>query len=247
MDRSHWTSHGDVRLHYLMAEPASGDDGRMPVLFVPGLSDWSTDYEWLLSAWAPRRTVIVDLRGRGLSDAPESGYRLEDHMGDLEAVVAAAGLKRFHLVAFSRGTCYALALALHHPEGPATLSVGDYQAKQMALPPGFPDWWMSTRWRGRPMTEIMAPHVITALQRDSPEMFFWDQLGDLHCPVLVIQAGDGLLDDEGAARWRTSLPGVEMTRFPESPHDLFRPDRFRFARVVGEFMAGHERADAVGR
>jgi len=240
VDRSRWTRHGDVRLHYLEAEPASGADRALPVLFVPGLSDWSTDYEWLLDAWSPRRTVIVDLRGRGLSDAPATGYRLEDHVGDLDAVVAAAGLGRFHLVTFSRGTCYSLAWALDHPGAVASLSVGDYKAMQVQLPPEFPDWWMSTRWRGRAMTEIMAPHVIVGLQRDSCEILFWDDLGGLGCPVLVIQAGRGLLDDESAERWRASLAGVETTRFADSPHDLFRPDRLRFARVVGEFMDRHD-------
>lgn len=237
---SQWTTHDGVRLHYLDKTGSTGT----PALFVPGLSDWATDYEWLLESWWPRRLVVADLRGRGASEAPATGYRLEDHVGDVDAVVRAAGLDRVHLVTFSRGTAYALGWALGHPGAVVSLTVGDYNAKQVKLPPEFPGWWMSTRWRGRPMTDIMAPHVIEQIQKDSEEVLFWDEMSRLACPVLVLRAGSGLLDDEAVERWRDAVPHAEVETFADSPHDLFRPDRHHFARVVGGFIARHEPADA---
>ena len=96
------------------------------------------------------------------------------------------------------------------------------------------------------MTEIMAPHVIEGIQHDSREILFWDDMASIPAPLLVIQAGSGLLQDEDMVRWRTSVPGLETVRFEESPHDLFRPDRFRFARVVGDFMERHDPVDQHG-
>jgi pimeloyl-ACP methyl ester carboxylesterase len=81
---------GDVRLHFLdWGGPPGGGD----VLLLPGLLQpaWS---------WAPvarrlcavRRTVIADLRGHGLSDAPMTGYDLEWLAADTVVVAEGAGL-----------------------------------------------------------------------------------------------------------------------------------------------------------
>jgi non-heme chloroperoxidase len=146
------------------------------------------------------------------------------------------GLDRVLLASFSRGTAYALRWALDHPERVAGLAIGDYNAKQPGLGPDFPEWWMGTRWRGRPMTEIMAPHVIEGIQRDSKEQLFWDELDVLTCPVLIIGAGRGLLGAEGMERWMAALPHVETVMFDDSPHDIFRPDRDRYATTVRDFF-----------
>src|SRR4051794_5466182 len=110
---SAWADNEGVRLHFL---DSGGPGGPAPILFVPGLSDVADEYAWLLDAWRPRRTLIVDLRGRGRSDAPATGYRPVDHAGDIVAVLAARAIPRVHLVTFSRGTSYALTWALAHPD-----------------------------------------------------------------------------------------------------------------------------------
>jgi pimeloyl-ACP methyl ester carboxylesterase len=236
--RSRWTSHDGVRLHYLdsgLAVPPT------PVVFVPGLSDVADEYDWLLDAWAPRRTVVVDLRGRGASDAPRDGYTIDHHTGDLDTVIEACGINRMFLVSFSRGTAYALRWALDHPDRVAGLVVGDYNAKQPSLGPEFPAWWMSTRWRGRNMTEIMPPHVIEGLQRDSVELLFWDEMKVMDCPVLVIRGGKGLMDDEAMGRWQMAVPHVESVTFDDSYHDIFRPDPDRYATTVRRFLDANDR------
>ena len=80
---------GDVRLHFLDWGGPDGDG----VLLIPGLLQpaWS---------WAPvarrvasiRHTVVADLRGHGLSDAPLAGYDLDTLADDVMAVVEGAGL-----------------------------------------------------------------------------------------------------------------------------------------------------------
>ena len=89
-----------VRLHVL-------DNGRRsglpPVVVVPGMGEYAGEYGWLADRLGDRRVVVVDVRGRGGSDAPDAGYAWADHVGDLRAVVAELGLERPVLVAFSRG------------------------------------------------------------------------------------------------------------------------------------------------
>jgi pimeloyl-ACP methyl ester carboxylesterase len=80
----------DVRLHF---HDWGGPTGESPgVLLLPGLMQpaWS---------WAPvarrlaavRRTVVADLRGQGLSDAPFEGYDLDSLAADAIAIAEGSG------------------------------------------------------------------------------------------------------------------------------------------------------------
>ncbi len=59
--------------------------------------------------------IAYDLRGRGESDKPETGYDLETHGQDLLALLDHFGLKRAVLVGHSLGAHIALRVAAHHP------------------------------------------------------------------------------------------------------------------------------------
>lgn len=133
------------------------------MLFVPGFlshaAHW-TPIALRLAAGdqrsAPRRCVAADLRGRGESEAPLQGYGVADHASDIARVVAAAGLQRFLLVAFSMGVTYAAAYAAREPERVAGIVVGDYPARSRRISPAqaaqylaepdlFPDWATARR------------------------------------------------------------------------------------------------------
>ena len=100
-DVSVFVDNDEVQLHVL-------DNGRteapLPtVLAIPGMGEYADEYVWLLDVLGDRRVVVVDVRGRGRSDVPESGYTWEHHIGDLRAVVEQLALDRPVIVAFSRG------------------------------------------------------------------------------------------------------------------------------------------------
>ena len=62
-------------------------------------------------------TVIrYDERGHGLSDRGVTDHSLEARVGDLEAVVADAGLDRFALMAMAQGGPVAIEYAARHPD-----------------------------------------------------------------------------------------------------------------------------------
>ena len=60
--------------------------------------------------------VRYDERGCGLSDSEVGDPSVETWVGDLEAVVDAAGLDRFTLLGISQGAAIAVAYAAEHPE-----------------------------------------------------------------------------------------------------------------------------------
>ena len=63
------------------------------------------------------RCVAYDQRGWGSSDAPATGYELEDLTEDASALIAALDLQRYVLVGHSMGGKVAQILASHRPKG----------------------------------------------------------------------------------------------------------------------------------
>ncbi len=231
-----FADHDGVRIHAL-------DNGRLDsplpaVLVVPGMGEAAQEYAWLLDRLGDRRVVIVDVRGRGGSDVPDSGYTWEEHIGDLRAVVEAQSLGRVVLVAFSRGSSYALGYALTFPADTRGLVVGDYFARHVGLPAEFADQQLAQKIRGVPISERMSEHAVRSVFADSREVPLWDRLSELQCGVLVIRGGrkSALVGDELAAQWQASLPSVEMVVLPDAGHDLWSRDPDAYLAVLLPFL-----------
>jgi len=89
-------------------------------------SNWLNhlEYDWESPIWAPFvqrlaarfRVVRYDGRGNGLSDRDVADISQAGFERDLEAVVSAAGLERFALLALSQGVASAVAYAARNPE-----------------------------------------------------------------------------------------------------------------------------------
>jgi pimeloyl-ACP methyl ester carboxylesterase len=225
-----------VRIHAL-------DNGRTgasapPVLVVPGMGEYADEYDWLLDALGDRRVVIVDVRGRGRSDVPVAGYRWEDHIGDLRAVVDASRLEQPIVVAFSRGSSYALGYALTYPAELRGLVIGDYFARHVGLPAQVADQQLASKIRGVPIADRMAEHAVRQVVAESREVPLWNRLTELQCPVLVIRGGSkgALVGDELAAQWQASLPSVELAILPDAGHDLWSRDLDAYLAVLVPFL-----------
>jgi pimeloyl-ACP methyl ester carboxylesterase len=226
-----------VRLHAL---DTGGDAARTatPVLVVPGWPEAADEYAWLGAALGDRRVVIADVRGRGQSDAPARGYAFEDHVRDLVAVVDGIGLPPAVVVAFSRGSSYALGYALERGPDVRGLVIGDYLAQHVRLPAEFLDVHAQMVVRGTPATERVAPHVVERLQADSEAVSFWERLPEFEFPVLLVRGGHagGLVDDAVEARYRAALPALRVARLELAGHDLWSRDPDAYLTVLRPFL-----------
>jgi pimeloyl-ACP methyl ester carboxylesterase len=242
--RSAFVDNAGVRLHAL--DSGARDGGRAALLVIPGMGEAAEEYAWLLEACNERRVVAVDVRGRGRSDAPPNGYRWEDHYGDVAAVVAELGVDRPIVVAFSRGSSYALGYSLSAPAAVRGLVIGDYWARHVGLPAEMADRQLATVLRGVPMSERMPEHAVRGVVEESVEVPLWGRLGELECPVLVIRGGKrgGLVNDDVAAQWQAALPSVELAVLPEAGHDLWSYDRDAYLAVLRPFLRQVERVDS---
>jgi haloalkane dehalogenase len=95
-----------------------GGAGTEAVLMLHGNPTWSYYYRHLVRALAPSiRCVVPDHIGMGASEKPAGyDYTLATRIADVEALVAALGLKRVHLVVHDWGGAIGFGFAARHPE-----------------------------------------------------------------------------------------------------------------------------------
>jgi len=232
-----FTTRSGVNIRYL--DNAPSDPVGLPILFSPGFTDYADEYIEVLAAFAPRRALAVEVRGRGGSETPATGYTADDHAADLHAVLDEEGIDTFHMMTFSRGTTWGLDLVLAQPARVATVSIGDYWAREKHVSAEATEQVMSTRFRGVPMTERVQPHVISELFGESIERDLYDALAGSGLPVLVATGTEPgcMLGESDLREWRDRVQEVEIVMIPGAAHDLFRHDRLAYQRAVSEFIA----------
>jgi len=112
----------NIQLHYL---DHSGENG--PLVLMPGLTANAHSFDGLIAAGlSPAlRVLALDLRGRGLSDKPTSGYSMADHAADVLALLDAMDIKRVVLGGHSFGGLLTLYMAARYPDRVRKLVVID--------------------------------------------------------------------------------------------------------------------------
>jgi len=117
-----------IKIHYYR----TGDGDKPPVVLAHGFSDDGLCWTPVAKALeADYDVIMVDARGHGLSEAPESGYDSLTQAGDLRAVIEALELYRPAVIGHSMGAATTLMLAGTYPEVPGAIVLED--------PPA---WWM---------------------------------------------------------------------------------------------------------
>jgi len=91
--------------------------GPEPVILLHGITAQHRAFNAAARLIAPSRPVVgMDLRGRGDSEKPESGYGLEAHVEDVMRVMDHLGLETAVLAGHSTGAFVALKAALMRPD-----------------------------------------------------------------------------------------------------------------------------------
>jgi pimeloyl-ACP methyl ester carboxylesterase len=231
MVQSRFTTNGDTRIHYL---DSGGPDRGAPIIFVPGMTDIADDYAEVMPL-LERRAVVIELRGHGRSDAPESGYDLAALTADVAAVVDSVTDGPVHIMTFSRGTTYAIAWAVAHADRVRSIAIGDYVPAEIVLPDAHVHRLLDGRWRGRPVRERLNYDAAVKTFRAAQGRSFWESLSRLRLPLLVVRSPSSpLVDDDSWERYKRLFPDAELHEFHDSPHDIFRPDRGRYPKLVRE-------------
>ena len=123
MDR--FVNANGIRLHCVDHE-----GGEPPVVLLPGLTANANSFDGLVEAGlAPRfRVIAIDLRGRGQSDKPATGYSMADHAADVVGLMDSLGTKDAVLGGHSFGGMLAMYIASTYPDRVGKLIILDSAA-----------------------------------------------------------------------------------------------------------------------
>ncbi len=121
-----------VRLHFTRT-----GGNKPPVVLAHGFSDSGLCWTPIAQALeADYDLVMVDARGHGFSDAPETGYTLPEMASDLQGVITGLGLVRPAIIGHSMGGGITLALAGLYPDVPGAIILEDAGALEASdFPP----------------------------------------------------------------------------------------------------------------
>ncbi|MBP2243172.1 pimeloyl-ACP methyl ester carboxylesterase [Cytobacillus eiseniae] len=232
-----WVDNHGINIHFI--ETNAHLKEKAPLVMIPGLSESADDYLSVIENLPPRHCIIITLRGRGKSDTPQTGYRLEDHVSDIDAVITYLGLKDFILFGFSRSVSYALKYTLKNKKLVKGLIIGDYPAIHTQLPQGWVEFFSTLPpWRGKPLSERMSLTALHGIQKESAQVIFWDDLPSIECPVLIIRAGkqSAALSIEAGEQYIEKMPQANIVVFEESDHNIFEPHLDTFSQTIDSFM-----------
>jgi len=111
--RSQFVETNGIRLHFV-----DHGGGGPTLILAPGLTANARFFDAIVADGLGDgvRVLAVDLRGRGLSDKPESGYTMAEHGRDVVGLIDALGLERVILGGHSFGGLLTYFVASHHPE-----------------------------------------------------------------------------------------------------------------------------------
>jgi lipase len=135
MDKKVWKSErvpGEVDL--AIGRAGEGPD---PVICLHGITAQHRAFNAAARLLGPSRGLVgVDLRGRGDSDKPESGYGLETHASDVVRVLDYLNLHNAVLLGHSMGAFVALKTALSFPDRVRALALLDGGWPRVETSPG---------------------------------------------------------------------------------------------------------------
>lgn len=210
------------------------------------MTDVAADYAEVLPLFG-RRVVVVEVRGHGRSDAPESGYDLPTLAGDVGAVVDAVTDgpdAPVHVMTFSRGTSCAVAWTVANGHRVRSLAIGDYVPEERVLTAEARRRLLDGRWRGTPVRDRLDVRAAQATFAAAQQRSMWEALAPLQIPLLVVRSGGSVLVDDAAwARYGQLFPDAHLVEFDDSPHDIFRPERGRYPELVRTHVESADRAD----
>ena len=242
---------GDVHIAYRVF-----GEGPRDIVLIPGTVSHAELYwefpmnEYLLERLTSfSRVIVFDKRGQGLSDRVAE-QTLEERIGDVRAVMDAAGSKRATIYGWSEGGQMSLMFAATYPERTSALVLyGTYaslKAEPLALTQEQFELFLGemnahwgegilvpfdapsrckdeafVQWFGRLERAVASPGAILALMRANYEIDVRHILPSIHLPTLILhRKGDALVRVEAGHYLAQHIPGAKYVELPGDDHLL---------------------------
>jgi N-formylmaleamate deformylase len=256
---SRWVRSGNLRLHVL----DYGGPG-VPLVVLPGITSPAISIDFVARELTDLvRPIVVDVRGRGLSDAGPS-YTLLDYADDTAAVIAGLGLDRPLLLGHSMGARIAAVTAARGVPLRGTVLVdppmsgpdrGPYPTTLEAFLGQLAEARRGTdadevarswpRWPRREQ-ELRArwlascdPESIAATHRGFETEDFFTSWPSVPAPTVLVYGGESpVVTAEGAAEAATRNPAARLVEIPGAGHMVFWDEPAAALARLREVLAG---------
>ncbi len=255
-----------IRQHYLRFGGNTGERAlRDAVIIIPGITSPAVTWGFVGERFGSQfDTYILDVRGRGLSEASATlDYSLDAQAADVTAFAQALGLHRYSLVGHSMGGRIAIRAARSQPVGLTRLVMIDPPVSgpgRRAYPSQLP-WYVDSirlattgidiegmrrfcptwtdaqlRLRAEWLHTCDERAVITSFEGFHSEDIHAD-LPQVAVPALLMVARRGdVVRVEDVNEIRSLLPSVEVTHVPGAGHMIPWDDEEGFYSAFGEFL-----------
>jgi pimeloyl-ACP methyl ester carboxylesterase len=217
-----------VRLHALECGTAPAD---IPIIIIPGATTNAQEIADDFSAAFSHLHYVLDMRGKGQSDVPTTGYSVESLAADVWAFMQHKNIEKAVVFGYSVGTGIALELYSQHRDAIAGVVIGDY----VPIYPPFSEAWAA---RAQEQNPHLSPTFFEATVRESELREYVPLLKTMTCPCLLVKGGKegSLFPDEYIPLFEGSTPQGEVVVLADSDHDIFLPDPQVLADVLLRFM-----------
>src|SRR5258708_27029805 len=168
MKRPSWQT-GDLHVTGVKTHYTRTGGTKPPLVLVHGFTDdglcWTPVAEILSPAYD---IIMVDARGHGFSEAPETGYGPQEQAADLNGVISALALEKPAVLGHSMGAITALTLAGIYPDVAGAILLEDPPPGGTPFacpPPNDPPQPAQAREAPIPSQRPTPPPLVYALRR----------------------------------------------------------------------------------
>jgi long-chain acyl-CoA synthetase len=229
----------------LSAIDISPDQPQRTFVFLHGFGGQAEQWHYQLQDFSlDNRVIALDMRGHGLSDAPPSGYSMEQAVADIETALVLLKVKdKFILVGHSFGGAWGTEFAIKHPDRVEKLiliaTAGEFQLRPFfRFGLGMPNWLL--RLIG-PLTRSWlsaSPAVLKKIYYQNLSKWIgWERFNCLTVPTLVIRGDrDRVFQKTLFAKVTESIPGGEDADIGVSGHMVMLERRDAVNRTIERFL-----------
>ncbi|HBW38041.1 alpha/beta fold hydrolase [Desulfosporosinus sp. BICA1-9] len=190
--------------------------------------------------------VALSFRGRGLSSTPATGYDLDDHLSDIDAVVKHCQLQNYCVLGFSRGASYALGWSFKNQQNMRGLILVDQPPIHSKPGLGYVDFWSNLVYLGVPLLNFMRRRALEGLERDAIEVDFSSRLSQLQIPVTFFVGRNkeskipSDISDETLQLYTQAIPSCEVVKFLKSGHMIPDEEQQKYILEIASFIKKRE-------
>jgi pimeloyl-ACP methyl ester carboxylesterase len=248
----------------VLAYDDRGPRGSLPLLFVHGWQGAGSGWDLVRDALSPHhRSIAIDLRGFGGSNAAPGPYSVDTFANDLSDVLAYLDLDPLVVIGHSMGAAVAQRFAIDRPDAVEGLVlVAPVPASGVLFPPKIEAMFRATAgnpeaantWLGKltyrePPREIVASlraaaaavsaHVALESFDSWTQLAFEDDARTIATPTLVVAPAEDRPMTPAFARERVAdvIEGSRLEIVAESGHYVPVDQPLRLAALIEEFVA----------